>query len=211
MLRRQFTSLIAVAALASASWLGAAVAQTPGPAGKAIATFGSGCFWCTESDFDKVAGVLETTSGYMGGTVPNPTYDMVSSGKTGAVEIVQVTYDPAKVTYKQLLDTYWKNVDPFDGAGQFCDKGTQYRPVIYTHSPEQKQAAEASKAEKSKELAVRFKEKVAVSIEDARVFTPAEAYHQDFYKKNASHYQRYRTGCGRDIRLRQVWGAPVTN
>ncbi len=178
---------------------------------QAVATFGSGCFWCTESDFDKVAGVVSTTSGFMGGTLPNPSYDMVVTGRTGHVEVVQVAYDPAKVSYKQLLDVYWRNVDPFDAAGQFCDKGSHYRPVIFAHGAEQKRLADESKTEKAKELAQRFKLPVVVSIEDAKPFTAAEEYHQDFYKKNPSHYQRYRLGCGRDARLRQIWGAPATN
>jgi methionine-S-sulfoxide reductase len=206
MLRRTFTAVLAAAALA-----GVAMPMAQAQSAKAVATFGSGCFWCTESDFDKVEGVLETTSGFMGGTIPNPSYDMVVSGKTGHVEVVQVTYDPAKVSYKQLLDTYWKNVDPFDANGQFCDKGTQYRPVIFVHDGVQKAAADTSKADKAKELAQRFKFPVVVSIEDAKPFTAAEEYHQNFYKKNASHYSRYRTGCGRDARLKQIWGALVTN
>jgi methionine-S-sulfoxide reductase len=185
-----------------------AVSQT---GGQAVATFGSGCFWCTESDFDKVPGVLSTTSGFMGGSVPNPTYDMVVTGRTGHVEVVQVAYDPVKVSYRQLLEVYWRNVDPFDGSGQFCDKGSHYRPVIFAHGAEQKQLAEASKADKARELSARFKLPVAVSIEDAKPFTAAEEYHQDFYKKNPAHYQRYRIGCGRDARLRQIWGAPATN
>lgn len=190
-----------------------AISQTASqaPGGQAVATFAAGCFWCTESDFDKVPGVIATISGFMGGTVANPSYDMVVSGKTGHAEVVQVTYDPAKVTYKQLLETYWKNVDPFDANGQFCDKGSQYRPVIFTHDADQKSLADASKVDKAKELAARFKFPVAVSVEDAKTFTAAEAYHQDFYKKNPGHYGRYRLGCGRDARLKQVWGAPATN
>lgn len=206
MFRRTFLAFLSAGMIAA---LSVPLVQAQGA--KAVATFGSGCFWCTESDFDKVAGVLETTSGFMGGTVPNPSYDMVVTGKTGHVEVVQVTYDPAKVSYKQLLDVYWKNVDPFDASGQFCDKGTQYRPVIFTHNAEQKAAAEASKAEKTKEIAQRFKFPVVVSIEDAKPFTAAETYHQDFYKKNSAHYTRYRLGCGRDARLKQIWGAPATN
>ena len=205
MLRRTLLVLTATIAIATA-----AASLVQAQSGKVVATFGSGCFWCTESDFDKVEGVLETTSGFMGGTLPNPSYDMVTSGKTGHVEVVQITYDPAKVSYKQLLDVYWKNVDPFDANGQFCDKGSHYRPVVFAHGAEQKALADASKAEKAKELGQRFKFPVVVSIEDAKPFTAAEAYHQDFYKKNPSHYTRYRLGCGRDARLRQIW-APATN
>lgn len=189
--------------------VGPASSQTAGKTATAI--FGSGCFWCTESDFDKVPGVVATTSGYTGGTVPNPTYDIVGSGRSGHVEVVQVTYDPSKVSYKQLLEVYWRNVDPFDGAGQFCDKGSHYRPAIFTADAEQKKLAEESKAEKVKELATKFKFPVAVAIEDAKTFTAAEEYHQDFYKKNPAHYNRYRTGCGRDARLKQIWGTPATN
>jgi peptide-methionine (S)-S-oxide reductase len=202
-----FRNLIAALGLAIAAFATLpAVSQT-----SAVATFGSGCFWCTESDFDKVPGVISTTSGFMGGTLPNPSYDMVTTGRTGHVEVVQVAYDPSKVSYRQLLEVYWKNVDPFDAAGQFCDKGSHYRPVIFAHGPEQKQQAELSKAEKTKELATRFKQKVVVSVEDAKPFTAAEDYHQDFYKKNPGHYNRYRIGCGRDARLKQIWGAPATN
>lgn len=201
---RLLAGVIAVLAAATA-----AISQTA--SGQAVATFGSGCFWCTESDFDKVAGVLDTTSGFMGGTLPNPSYDIVVSGKTGYVEVVRVTYDPNKVTYKQLLDVYWRNVDPFDANGQFCDKGSHYRPVIFTHSQEQRKLAQESKEAAAKTLAAKFKFPVVVSIEDAMPFWAAEAYHQDFYKKNPGHYNRYRIGCGRDARLKQIWGAPATN
>ena len=163
------------------------------------------------SDFDKVAGVTKTISGFMGGTLANPSYDMVVSGRTGHHEVVQITYDPAKVSYEQLLEVYWRNVDPFDANGQFCDKGTHYRPVIFTHSPEQKKPAEASKEAAAKKLGARFKFPVVVAIRDAMPFTAAEEYHQDFYKKNPGHYQRYRVGCGRDARLEQIWGKAATN
>lgn len=206
MLRRTLLALCAAAALTTA-----ATSFVAAQSGKAVAVFGSGCFWCTESDFDKVAGVLETTSGFMGGTLANPAYETVTSGRTGHVEVVQVTYDPSKVTYKQLLEVYWRNVDPFDAAGQFCDKGSHYRPVIFTAGEDQRREAEASKAQAAMDLAARFKQPVVVSIEPAKQFWPAEAYHQDFYKKNPAHYNRYRIGCGRDARLRQIWGAPSTN
>lgn len=206
MLRRTFIAAMGIAAVAAASF--GAMAQS---SATAVATFGSGCFWCTESDFDKVPGVVSTVSGYTGGTTANPTYEAVSSGRTGHVEVVQVTFDPAKVTYKQLLDVYWRNVDPFDANGQFCDKGSHYRPVIFTHSAEQKQLAEESKAKAAADLSQKFKFPVVVSIEDAKQFTPAEDYHQDFYKKNPTRYSLYRTGCGRDARLKQIWGAPATN
>jgi peptide-methionine (S)-S-oxide reductase len=203
---RKFLGLVGLLGILAASV--PAISQTQGTA---VATFGSGCFWCTEADFDKVPGVLSTTSGFTGGTLPNPSYDMVVTGKTGHVEVVQVAYDPAKVTYGQLLEVYWRNVDPFDARGQFCDKGSHYRPVIFTHDAEQRRLAEESKTAKAKELAARFKFPVVVSIEDSKPFTAAEEYHQDFYKKNPGHYTRYRIGCGRDARLRQIWGAPPTN
>jgi len=170
----------------------------------AVATLGSGCFWCTEADFDKVPGVLETVSGYMGGHVKNPTYDQVSRGTTGHTEVVQITYDPAKVTYAQLLDHYWRNVDPFDRTGQFCDRGSQYRPAIFTHSEEQARIAKESL--QALETSKRFDQKIVVEITPASDFTAAEGYHQNFYKKNPSHYWRYRIGCQRDLRLKQIWG-----
>jgi peptide-methionine (S)-S-oxide reductase len=185
-----------------------AAAQEPAP-GLAVATFGSGCFWCTESDFDKVEGVVKTTSGYMGGLTRNPNYEQVSTGRTGHAEVVQITYDPAKVSYEKLLDVYWKNTDPLDASGQFCDKGSQYRPVIFTHTDEQKKIADASK--QALIDAKRFNQPIVVEIKTATDFTPAEDYHQDFYKKNPGHYKRYRTGCGRDARLEALWGKPTTN
>ena len=201
MLRPLARAAIALALIASAT-----IAVSQDKPAQAVATFGSGCFWCTESDFDKVPGVVSTTSGFMGGKLEKPSYDMVTSGKTGHVEVVQVVYDPARVSYAQLLEVYWRNVDPFDAAGQFCDKGSHYRPVIFAHGAEQKSLALDSKEAKAKELAGRFKLPVVVAIEDAMAFWPAEDYHQDFYKKNPGHYTRYRIGCGRDFRLEQIWG-----
>lgn len=171
----------------------------------AVATFASGCFWCTESDFDKVPGVLKTISGYMGGHVENPTYKQVSRGGTGHAEVLQVTYDPTKVTYQKLLDHYWHNVDPYSKDGQFCDRGDQYRPAIFVHTPEQRKLAEASKA--ALIASGKLKEgPIVVEITDASTFTAAEGYHQNFYKKNPIHYWRYRIGCGRDRRLEEIWG-----
>jgi methionine-S-sulfoxide reductase len=183
------------------------IAQTVAAEKTAIATFGSGCFWCTESDFDKVPGVLETVSGYMGGHVKNPTYRQVSRGGTGHAEVVQITYDPAKVTYAELLDHFWRNVDPFDRTGQFCDRGSQYRPAIFTHSD--KQAQIAKKSRRDLDTSGRFDKKIVVEITPASAFTPAESYHQDFYKKNPAHYWRYRIGCRRDERLKAIWGKPA--
>nr|PZN85645.1 MAG: peptide-methionine (S)-S-oxide reductase [Pseudomonadota bacterium] len=174
-----------------------------------VATFGSGCFWCTEADFDKVEGVVETISGYMGGTTPNPTYEQVSSGTTGHAEVLQLKYDPERVTYEQLLEVYWRNVDPLDSGGQFCDRGSQYRPVIFYHNEEQKRLAEASKA--ALEASGRFKQPIVVEIAPASTFTPAEDYHQDFHLRNPLRYMVYRIGCGRDARLEALWGKPKTN
>jgi methionine-S-sulfoxide reductase len=173
------------------------------------ATFGSGCFWCTESNFDKVPGVVSTISGYMGGSTRNPTYEQVSSGRTGHVEALQVKYDPNKVTYKKLLDYYFLTTDVLDGGGQFCDRGNQYRPVIFTHTPEQKSMAEKMKSEL--DASGRFDKPVAVEIIEASEFTPAEEYHQNYYLKNPLRYKTYRWGCGRDRRLMELWGNAVTH
>lgn len=204
--------LIASALGALLLFAAAAAAQTQPtqPAPKLeIATFASGCFWCTESDFDKVKGVVETTSGYMGGKTPNPTYKQVSAGGTGHAEVLQLKYDPSQVSYKELLDVYWHNVDPLDGTGQFCDRGDQYRPAIFYHSEGQKRLAEESKA--ALEKSGRFKQPIVVEITAASAFTPAEDYHQDYYKKNPIQYFIYRHGCGRDARLEALWGKAKTN
>ncbi len=165
------------------------------------ATFAGGCFWCMHSEFAVVPGVSKVVSGYTGGTTSNPTYEQVSLGGTGHVEAIQVTYDPAKVSYQQLLDIFWRNVDPLDEYGQFCDKGTQYRAGIFYHDDEQKKLAEASK-EKVKGM---FKQPVATVIKPASTFYPAEDYHQEYYIKNRMRYKMYRMGCGRDERLKELW------
>ena len=168
------------------------------------ATFAAGCFWCTEEAFEKVPGVVSAVSGYMGGKVKNPSYDQVSTGRTGHTEVVEVTYDPAKVSYEKLLEVFWLNHDPTSRDRQFCDAGSQYRPEIFYHDDAQRKAAEASKAaiEKSKP----FREPIVVPVTAATTFYPAEDYHQDYYTKNPLKYQLYRNGCGRDARLRQLWG-----
>ena len=171
-----------------------------------IATFAGGCFWCTEADFDKVPGVLSTTSGYIGGTVVNPTYKQVSSGKTGHVEAVQVRFDPAKTTYAKLLAAFWPMIDPLTPNGQFCDHGLQYRSAIFYHDVEQKREAEASKAEL--EASGRFNQPIVTEVLPATEFYPAEEYHQDYYLKNPIRYKYYRSSCGRDARLAEVWGIP---
>jgi peptide-methionine (S)-S-oxide reductase len=193
--------MLAAAALAAAP----ATAQAPAsPPQQAVATFAGGCFWCMEPPYDKLPGVISTTSGYMGGTKRNPTYEEVSSGRTGHAEVVQVVYDPAKVTYEKLLEVFWRNIDPTVTDRQFCDVGSQYRTAIFYHSAEQKRLADASKAalEKSKP----FKQPIVTPVEQAGDFWPAEDYHQDFYKKNPVRYNYYRTGCGRDARLKELWG-----
>jgi peptide-methionine (S)-S-oxide reductase len=174
------------------------------PPGHAVATFAGGCFWCMEPPYDKLPGVSATISGYMGGRTLNPTYEEVSSGLTGHAEVVQVVYDPAKVSYEKLLEVFWVNIDPTVKDRQFCDSGSQYRTAIFYHDEAQRKAAEASKAALAK--AKPFKEPLVTSIEMAGTFYPAEDYHQDYYQKNPLKYQLYRSGCGRDARLRQLWG-----
>jgi peptide-methionine (S)-S-oxide reductase len=183
-----------------------AQASKPASPATAKATFAGGCFWCMEPPYDKLPGVISTTSGYMGGKTRNPTYEQVSSGTTGHAEVVQVEYDPAKVTYSQLLDVFWRNIDPTQRDGQFCDRGSQYRTAVFFHTPEQQKLAAASKAalEKNKP----FKGDIVAEVSPAGDFTAAEDYHQDFYKKNPTKYKFYRTGCGRDARLQALWGRP---
>ena len=168
----------------------------------AKATFAGGCFWCMEEVMDKVPGVLSTTSGYTGGTRKNPGYEEVSSGRTGHAEAVDVVYDPSKVTYQQLLDEFWRNIDPTTKDRQFCDGGNQYRAAIFYHGADQKRLAEASRQKivNSK----RFK-RVYVDVEPARDFYPAEDYHQDYYKKNPVRYKYYKYSCGREQTLERIW------
>ena len=181
-----------------------AYAATPstGPTETAKATFAGGCFWCMEPPYDKLDGVISTISGYAGGTKKNPTYEEVSAGKTGHTEVVQVTYDPKKITYEKLLDVFWHNVDPLTANRQFCDVGSQYRTAIFYHDETQKRLAEESK----KALAKRFKEPIVTEIVAASEFYPAEDYHQDYYVKNPLRYKYYRYNCGRDQRLEALWG-----
>lgn len=176
-------------------------AATAGPL--AVATFAAGCFWSVEYDFDKVEGVVETTSGFTGGHTANPTYFDVSRGDTGHLEAVQLKYDTSKVSYEKLLDYYWHHVDFLDGDGQFCDQGDEYRPAIFTHTDEQKKLADESKA--ALEGSGRFKAPIAVEILPASTFTAAEEYHQDYYKKNPLRYHAYRSACGRDARIAAIW------
>jgi peptide-methionine (S)-S-oxide reductase len=182
--------------------LAAARAQT---SSHQVATFAGGCFWCTEADFDKVKGVISTTSGFMGGKTPNPSYQQVVAGGTGHAEVVQITFDPAIVTYKHLVDVYWRSVDPLDKGGQFCDRGDQYRTAIFYHDEAQKKVALDSKAALEAEGPLKGK-KIVTEISPAATFTKAEDYHQDFYLKSPGRYLPYRAGCRRDARLKEVWG-----
>ncbi len=170
----------------------------------AVATFAGGCFWCMEGPFEQLDGVYAVTSGYTGGTTVNPTYEDVSSGKTGHAEAVQITYDPAKVTYEQLLDVFWRQIDPTTPDQQFADQGTQYRTAIFYHTDAQQRAALASKEQL--EHSGKFDKPVVTKIVAAGPFYPAEEYHQNYYKKNATHYQLYRAGSGREGFLRKLWG-----
>ncbi len=181
-----------------------AAPPTQAPDGKAVAIFAGGCFWCVEADFDKVPGVISTTSGYIGGKVANPTYPQVSSGGTGHTEAVKIVYDPDIVTYEKLLYVFWRNIDPLTKDAQFCDYGSQYRTGIYTVNDEQKRLAEASKAALDK--SGRFKRPIVTEIVAAGPFYAAETYHQDYYKKNPVRYNFYRFNCGRDARLDELWG-----
>ena len=178
----------------------AAVAIDPAVADTAV--FAGGCFWCMEKPFEDLAGVASVVSGFSGGTVPNPTYDEVSSKTTGHYEAVEVVYDPSVVGYGTLLQVYWHNVDPLDGGGQFCDRGSPYRPAVFVRTEAERAAAEATKAE----LEDRFGQAVEVPVLDAAPFYAAEDYHQDFYRTNPVRYQSYRAGCRRDARLAELWG-----
>ena len=191
--------LVAVGLMAAA--IGGAAAQ-----GKTeTAIFAGGCFWCTEADFDKVPGVVSTTSGYIGGTVANPGYARVSAGGTGHAEAVKVVYDPAKVTYAKLLDVYWRSIDPLVKDKQFCDSGDMYRTAIFYVDDAQKKLADETKKVVETKFAPR---PVYTQIVKATAFYDAEDYHQDFHKKNESRYKFYRWNCGRDQRLEQLWGKP---
>ena len=172
--------------------------------GLAKATFAGGCFWCMEPPFDKIEGVVSTTSGYTAGEVKNPTYHQVSAGVTGHTEAVEVVFDPAKVSYEELLEVFWHNIDPLAVNRQFCDGGSQYRTGVYAHGDEQLRLAQESKDALIRSQ--RFDRPIATEIEPAGTFYPAEEYHQDYYLKNPVRYKMYRTGCGRDRRLKELWG-----
>jgi peptide-methionine (S)-S-oxide reductase len=184
---------------------GSAYSASPGGAATtAKATFAGGCFWCMEPPYDKLDGVSATISGYAGGKKKNPTYEEVSAGTTGHTEVVQITYDPKKITYETLLDVFWRNIDPLTANRQFCDIGSQYRSAIFYHDESQKKLAEESK----KSLGKRFKEPIVTEIVAYTEFYKAEDYHQDYYVKNPLRYKYYRYNCGRDQRLEALWGPP---
>jgi peptide-methionine (S)-S-oxide reductase len=171
---------------------------------KREAIFAGGCFWCMQPPYDALEGVLETEAGYIGGHVEDPTYQQVVAGGTGHAEAVRVVYDPDVVTYEELLAVFWRNIDPLDDGGQFCDRGDQYRSAIFARGSEQRAAAEASRAELA--ASDRFDQPLVTEILDAQTFYRAEEYHQDYYKKNPLRYRLYRMNCGRDRRLNALWG-----
>lgn len=195
---------IASACLFAAAVIAHAQTKPTDMSGSAKATFAGGCFWCMEEVYDKVPGVTRTVSGYMGGKVTNPTYEQVGTGRTGHAEVVQVEYDPAKVSYAKLLDVFWRNIDPTQKDAQFCDHGSQYRSGIFYHGDDQKRLAEASR--RTLQKTKPFRDEIVTEITPASAFYPAEDYHQDFHQKNPTRYKFYKSGCGRDARLQQLWG-----
>jgi len=199
---KRIASFAAAAALALAAVV--AGAQGAAPAASAKATFAGGCFWCVEADFDKVPGVLSTTSGYIGGKTANPTYEQVASKITGHAEAVEIVYDPSKVSYEKLVEHFWRTIDPTTKDAQFCDHGSPYRSAIFANDAAQLKIAQASLETLKKNKP--FKEPVVTEILSAGPFYKAEDYHQDYYKKNPVRYQYYRSACGRDARLKQLWG-----
>ncbi len=206
-MRRHITrSVLIVAVLLVGAWNVQSTGLAAAGAMSGKAYFAGGCFWCMEEVFEKVEGVLSATSGYMGGTVSNPTYEEVSAGRTGHTESVEVVYDPAKVSYQKLLDAFWRNVDPITPNAQFCDHGNQYRSAIFFQTEDEKRASDSSK--QVIEQSRRFKEPIVTQIVMAPQFYPAEEYHQDFYKKNPIRYKLYKYNCGRAQRLEELWGKP---
>ena len=194
----QLVSILLLMSLSMLSWAETQKKQT------ASAVFAGGCFWCMEGPFDKLDGVISTTSGYSGGHVDNPTYEQVSAGKSGHIEVLQVTYDPAIVSYQQLLQTFWVNIDPLDGGGQFCDRGSHYAAAIFYANEAERESAQDSL------LALvesgRFEAPIRTQLLAATKFYPAESYHQNYYQRNPVRYKYYRWSCGRDQRLNEVWG-----
>jgi len=197
---------IAAALLTGMAQTPALAADSPSAATSSLAkaTFAGGCFWCMESPFESLDGVVSVTVGYTGGTKVNPTYEQVSAGGTGHAESVQIVYDPAKISYQKLLDVFWHNIDPLTAEAQFCDHGHQYRSAIFFHDAAQKKLAEESK--RALEASGRFKQPIVTEITAASTFYPAEEYHQHYHTKNPVRYRFYRLSCGRDSRLRELWG-----
>ena len=194
-----------VALVQAQSGAPAAKSKPAASAATAVATFAGGCFWCMEGPFDVLDGVISTTSGYIGGSKKDPTYQEVSAGVTGHTEAVEIVYDPKRVSYARLLDVFWRNIDPTVKDQQFCDVGSQYRTGIFTHDAAQQAAAEQSRAALMKTKP--FKANIVTEIQAATTFYPAEEYHQDYYQKNPVRYKFYRNGCRRDARLTELWGA----
>lgn len=193
-------ALITATALIAALFIGSANAQNKDMANKETAIFAGGCFWCVESDFDHVPGVLETVSGYIGGTSENPTYK--DHGYAKHLEAVQITYDPAVISYETMLDIFWHSVDPTDGGGQFCDRGHSYTTAIFAQDAGQRKVAEASKAA----LQGMVKDAIVTPVRDAAAFWPAEEYHQNYHAKKPLRYKFYRSRCGRDRQVERLWG-----
>lgn len=185
------------------SLAGASTARASEADRVAVAVFAGGCFWCTEADFEKVPGVVSAVSGYTGGRTRNPTYEQVTAGGTGHYEAVKITYDPSRVSYRQLVDRFWRTVDPTDAGGQFCDRGESYRTAVFAPNATAKAEAEASRAAAAKALG----QGIVTPVLNAAPFWPAETYHQDYAKKNPLRYRLYREGCRRDRRLRALWAA----
>lgn len=195
---RRFTILVTVLFVAPV-WLMAA----PSDEGRGVAIFAGGCFWCTESDFDKVPGVISTASGYIGGALERPTYEQVARGGTGHLEAVKVVFDPQQTDYARLLEAFWPTIDPVDAGGQFCDRGYHYRSAIFYLNDNQRRLAEASRAALS--ASEKLDGEIATLIIEAGSFWPAEEYHQDYAQRNPLRYKYYRSRCGRDQRLEQLW------
>ncbi|MBM4265431.1 MAG: peptide-methionine (S)-S-oxide reductase MsrA [Deltaproteobacteria bacterium] len=200
----RWTTCVALSILLAVAVAVPAAEKDPKATSTATAVFAGGCFWCMEKPFDDLEGVVSTTSGYTGGTVPNPTYEQVGEGGTGHIEAVQVVYDPRRVSYEKLLEVFWPNVDPTDGGGQFCDRGDTYLSAVFVQSDEERQLAEKSKAAAEKKK--RVPEPIVTRIVQAAPFYPAEDYHQNYYQENPVRYRYYRYTCGRDERLAEVWG-----
>ncbi|MBN1238134.1 MAG: peptide-methionine (S)-S-oxide reductase MsrA [Gammaproteobacteria bacterium] len=196
--------LLSVLIAATAAAAQPLAAQQQDSEDTAVATFAGGCFWCVEEAFDKVDGVLSTTSGYIGGDVPDPSYEQVSQGNTGHAEAVRIEYDPETVSYQALLDTFWHNIDPLDAGGQFCDRGDQYRSAIFYHDERQKELAQQSKRQLEERGVLPGG--IVTEIVPATEFYAAEDYHQDYYEHNALRYEFYKFTCGRPSRLEELWG-----